>query len=103
MVSDQCDFSGNNTVYFYPDCRTALVGTFGVNGQLKTGHVTEIVGVDRDAAHNPEPVFLAPDTDVRIYVLEVFSLISTQLVEVIFEGEFLIFGLRLKSILHGER
>ena len=68
MVSDQIDFSGNNTVYFYPDCRTALVGTFGVNGQLKTGHVTEIVGVDRDAAHNPEPVFLAPDTDVRIYV-----------------------------------
>ena len=92
MVSDQIDFSGNNTVYFYPDCRTALVGTFGVNGQLKTGHVTEIVGVDRDAAHNPEPVFLAPDTDVRIYVLEVFSLIcSTQWVQVIFEGEFIFF------------
>ena len=28
--------------------------------------MTEIVGVDRDAAHNLEPVFLAPDTDVRI-------------------------------------
>ena len=64
LVSDQCDFSGENTVYFYPDCRTALVGTFGNQGQLKSGHVTEIIGVDKDIAKNPHPVFLAPDTDV---------------------------------------
>ena len=67
MVSDQCDFSGENTVFFYPDCRTAIVGTFGPGGQLKSGHVTEIVGVLRDAAQNPEPMYLAPDTDVSIY------------------------------------
>ena len=38
MASDQCDFSGNNTIYFYPDCRTAILGTFGPNGKLKKGH-----------------------------------------------------------------
>ena len=69
MVSDQCNFSGENTVFFYPDCRTAIVGTFGPGGQLKSGHVTEIVGVLRDAAQNPEPVYLAPDTDVSIFFL----------------------------------
>ena len=64
MVSDQCNFSGKNTVFFYPDCRTAIVGSFGLNGTLESGHVTEIIGVDSDLAQNPEPVFLAPDTDV---------------------------------------
>lgn len=65
MVSDQCNFSGPNTIYFYPDCRTAIVGNFGLNGILESGHMTEIVGVDQDAAQNPEPYFLAPDVEVN--------------------------------------
>eukprot|EP00093_Oithona_nana_P000825 00825.XXX_3564_2293_1 [CDS] Oithona nana genome sequencing. len=74
MASDQCDFSGDNTIYFYPDCRTAIIGTFGPNGQLKKGHVTEIIGVDQDPAKNPEPVFLAPDTqEGPEYVYDVSS------------------------------
>ena len=86
MVSDQCNFSGSNTIYFYPDCRTALVGTFGPNGQLQAGRVTEIIGLDHDVAHNPEPVFLAPDTNVsrvkntrrRKFILEMhFSKMAT--------------------------
>ena len=64
MMSDNCDFKGENTVYFYPDCRTAIIGTFDAKSQLKSGHITELVGVDKDAAFNPEPVFLGPNTDV---------------------------------------
>ena len=57
LVSDRCDFSGKNTVYFYPDCRTAILGNFGSNGILESGTVTEIVTVELDAAQNPKPIF----------------------------------------------
>jgi hypothetical protein len=64
MVSDNVDFSGSNTAYFYPDCRTAILGTYGQQGQLVEGLVTEIIGLDMDACMNMTPIFMAPDPKV---------------------------------------
>ena len=74
-MSDNCDFKGENTIYFYPDVRSAIIGTFDDKSQLKSGHVTELIGVDKDAAFNPEPVFLGPNTEVG-YSVSLFSICS---------------------------
>ena len=71
-MSDNCDFKGENTIYFYPDVRSAIIGTFDDKSQLKSGHVTELIGVDKDAAFNPEPVFLGPNTEVGSVISIVF-------------------------------
>ena len=72
LLSDNCDFKGGNTIYFYPDVRSAIIGTFDDKSQLKSGHVTELIGVDKDAAFNPEPVFLGPNTEVGSVISIVF-------------------------------
>ena len=70
-MSDNCDFKGENTIYFYPDVRSAIIGTFDDKSQLKSGHVTELIGVDKDAASNPKPVFLGPNTEGPLFHLDI--------------------------------
>ena len=67
MMSDNCEFIGENTVYLYPDCRTAIIGNFDDKSHLRSGQVTEIISVEKDQAFNPEPVFLAPDSNGPVF------------------------------------
>ena len=64
MVSDNLQFSGDKTVYFYPDCRAALVGEFDHEGHLIKGQATEIIGLEQDALLFL-PIFMAPDQEVK--------------------------------------
>lgn len=43
LVSPSWDFSGNNTMYLYPDCRTVLVGNF-YKGQMVTAQLAQVIG-----------------------------------------------------------
>lgn len=45
VVSDNLEFGGNQTVYLYPDCRTALVGSYSCQGRLVAGQVAEVTGI----------------------------------------------------------
>ena len=57
LVSDNLQFSGDKTAFFYPDCRTALVGTFDKDGQMLKGQATEDALIF-------SPIFMAPDPEV---------------------------------------
>lgn len=43
LVSPSWDFSTNNTIYLYPDCRTVLVGNF-YKGQMVQARLAQVVG-----------------------------------------------------------
>ena len=44
LVSFNFDFTSRETVFLYPDCRTALVGVFD-RGVMVEAHLGEVVGV----------------------------------------------------------
>ena len=50
MVSPRLNFSGQDVAYLYPDCRTALVGDFGLDGKMVEARLGEVIGT---SASNP--------------------------------------------------
>lgn len=64
LISRSWDFSDNNMIYLYPDCRTGLVGSFQ-GCELKAAQPCEVISCVRTVADSvPVPLMSRPGGDI---------------------------------------